>query len=107
MPMKSRKVVAKWRMYKFVELWVNGNKVLQCSCCGPSYMATLDTRRNPHASVYLKQGLYPKDVITQPQSVFHDGMRVAKCPPDHQYYHSNTEKCYTSPPPIFAFNSRR
>jgi hypothetical protein len=68
-------------------------------------MATLDTR-DPTASVYLKQGLYLKDVITQPQSVFDDGMRVAKCPRDHQYYHPNTEKCYTSPPTIFAFNSK-
>jgi hypothetical protein len=60
-------------------------------------MATLDTR-DPTASVYLKQGLYLKDVITQPQSVLHDGMQVVKCPSDHQYYHPDTQKCYTVPP---------
>ena len=88
-----------------VELWVNGNKVVPCSGCS-THMATLDTR-DPTASVYLKQGLYLKDVISQPQYVLHDGMRVAKCPPDHQYYHPNTEKCYTSPPTVFAFSSKR
>jgi hypothetical protein len=80
----------------YVELWVNSNKVVPCSGCS-THMATLDTR-DPTASVYLKQGLYLKDVITQPQSIFHDGMRVAKCPADHQYYHPDTEICYTSPP---------
>jgi hypothetical protein len=79
-----------------VELWVNGTKVVPCASCS-THMATLDTR-DPTASVYLKQGLYLKDVITQPQSVFHDGMQVVKCPSDHQYYHPDTQKCYTTPP---------
>jgi hypothetical protein len=60
-------------------------------------MATLDPR-HPTASVYLKQGLYLQDVIAQPQHVFHDGMQVVKCPSDHQYYHPDTELCYTTPP---------
>jgi hypothetical protein len=53
---------------------------------------------NPTASVYLKQGLYLKDVVTQPQSVLHDSMQVVKCPPDHGYYHPDTRLCYTNPP---------
>jgi Polysaccharide lyase len=78
-----------------VELWVNGTKVVPCASCKTT-MATLDVR-DPTSSVYLKQGLYLEDVITQPQSVFHDGMEVVKCPSDHQYYHPDTKQCYTTP----------
>ena len=58
----------------FVELWVNGNKVVPNTNTG-----TLDTRDLPQPAVYLKQGLSLDNVLTQPQSIFHDGMQVVKC----------------------------
>jgi hypothetical protein len=51
-----------------VELWYEGQQVLPFSNAATLY---------PHDTVYLKQGLYRKNIITQDQTVYHAGMTVA------------------------------
>jgi hypothetical protein len=82
----------------FVELWENGIKVVP-KTPGPTLDVRYPDKNNPLDGVYLKQGLYLDPTgITNPQSIFHDGMQVVTCPADHDYYHPDTELCYTTPP---------
>ena len=95
----------------FVELWVKkpGNTIAENVIPKTTHYTTdVDGR------VYAKQGLYTCnsitnqfDPVTNPngcvspggsQTIYHDGMEVAKCPSTHPYYHPNTAQCFTTEP---------
>ena len=80
-----------------VELWVKKP--------GESLFNPVVTRNTPNAThynmdedgiVYAKQGLYTNSGVSQ--TIYHDGMEMAKCPPSHPNYHPNTKQCFTTPP---------
>jgi hypothetical protein len=77
----------------FVELWVDNG-----------INPTTHVRTNNHFNmdddgvVYGKQGFYGNPNV--PTTIYHDGMEIAKCPPDHQYYHPNTGQCFTTEPQL-------
>jgi hypothetical protein len=81
-----------------IELWVKRP--------GATNVAQVVTPSTPNAQhynmdddgiVYGKQGWYTNSVAG-PQTIYHDGMEIAKCPQTHQYYHPNTKQCFTTPP---------
>jgi polysaccharide lyase-like protein/thrombospondin type 3 repeat protein len=80
-----------------VELWIKrpGETIFQ-------QVVTENTTNARHYNMdidgqaYTKQGLYTDSGVSQ--TIYHDGMEMAKCPPDHQYYHPNTRQCFTTPP---------
>lgn len=78
----------------FMEMYVNHMRVSQNIMDKSHPFATLDS----DGLVYLKQGLYRNPNIAFDQTIHHDGMQVVKCPPDHGYYHPDTQRCYTNPP---------
>jgi hypothetical protein len=83
----------------FVELWVKQPS--------DNALVKVVSKTDPDAQrytmdddglVYAKQGWYTGPGGTTSQTVYHDGMEIAKCPSTHPYYHPNTGKCFTTEP---------
>jgi Polysaccharide lyase/Thrombospondin type 3 repeat len=80
-----------------VELWIKrpGETIFQ-------QVVTENTTNARHYNMdvdgqaYTKQGLYTNSGVSQ--TIYHDGMEMAKCPSSHPYYHPNTQQCFTTPP---------
>jgi len=78
-----------------MEMWVDGTKVSSNVLGKDHTFSTLDI----DGRVYLKQGLYCSDKIPDTQSLYHDGMKIAVCPSDHNgYFDAILEKCYSEQP---------
>jgi hypothetical protein len=95
----------------FVELWVKEpNDSIAEKELPKTIHFTLDEDSNVvgDSRVYAKQGLYTCNPITNPggcttpngltQTIYHDGMEIAKCPSSHPYYHPNTKQCFNTEP---------
>jgi hypothetical protein len=77
----------------FVELWVDNG------INPPTHVRTNNHfNMDDDGVVYGKQGFYGNPNV--PTTVYHDGMEIAKCPPDHQYYHPNTKQCFNTEPTL-------
>jgi hypothetical protein len=85
----------KWSKDKtkgFMEMYVDGKRASPEVLDKSKPFATLDI----DGFAYMRQGLYRNPDITFEQRVYHDGMKIIKCPVDHNYYHPSDGKCYTA-----------
>jgi hypothetical protein len=77
----------------FVELWVDNG------INPPTHVRTNNHfNMDDDGVVYGKQGFYGNPNV--PTTIYHDGMEIAKCPPDHPNYHPNTGQCFTTEPQL-------
>jgi hypothetical protein len=77
----------------FVEGWVQKDGGTQIPF-SPYKGVTLNPNGPADTTVYLKQGLYRNSLINETQTLWHDGMVVAKCPTNTKF-NPSTNKCDT------------